>query len=376
MLEFVEGETLAARLERGAIPLAEALPLARQIAEGLDAAHEKRIIHRDLKPANIKITPAGTIKVLDFGLAKLTEADASELGPQTVSTATRAGLILGTAAYMSPEQARGQAIDQRTDLWAFGCVLYEMLTGQPAFARSTVTDTLAAVIDQDVTWKLLPSVTPPSATKLLRRCLAKDRRQRLSDARDARLDLDDALHESTAPIVAVPSANRWRRWGVFGVAALATIAAVASASWMLRGAPSAPRTMRSTLLLGEGYQMVVQSRHQIDISPDGTKIVYAGNGRLYLRSLGEFDARPIPGTDEGAMEPQFSPDGLSLAFYAASDNTVKRIAVTGGIATTVYPALIEGISWRADGITFVSAAPGRGQGEAVILRVSPVGGHA
>src|SRR5207253_8020873 len=203
VLELVEGETLADRVQRGPVSVADALTIARQIADALDAAHEKGIVHRDLKPANVKITPDGVVKVLDFGLAKAAGGDSTpdlSQSPTLTVGATRDGIILGTAAYMSPEQARGRPVDKRADLWAFGVVLYEMLTGQPAFTGDTVSDTIAAILDREPDWAALPADAPASVRTLIRRCLAKDRRQRIADISVAHFVLDDPT--SPAPITA------------------------------------------------------------------------------------------------------------------------------------------------------------------------------
>ena len=239
-MEFVEGTTLADRIARGPIAPSEALRIASQIAEALEAAHEQGIVHRDLKPANVKVRPDGMVKVLDFGLAKVVEptndADLSRL-PTVTSPAmmTNAGVILGTAAYMSPEQARGQSVDKRTDIWAFGCVLYEMLTGRPVFGGRTVTDVVAAILEREPDWKLLPDSVPAGIRRLMRRCLAKDPRTRLHDIADARLEIDDARtgiqHE---PNAASPQRTR----GFAGVVLLSIAAATAAAllTWFVMGA--------------------------------------------------------------------------------------------------------------------------------------------
>jgi len=234
VLELVEGGTLADRIQRGPVPVTDALTIARQIADALDAAHEKGIIHRDLKPANIKITPGGIVKVLDFGLAK---AAPDELQSSTVAMgATREGTILGTAAYMSPEQARGQAVDKRTDIWAFGCVLYEMLTGHAAFPGETVSDTIVAILEREPDWAALPATTPPMVARLLHRGLEKDTKRRLRDIGDARAELDDAWAGGKASPMVASARSRWSRWAAIILVALAS----ALAGWGLRHLSPAP----------------------------------------------------------------------------------------------------------------------------------------
>ena len=240
VLELVEGETLADRIQRGPVPVDEALTIARQIADALDAAHEKGIIHRDLKPANIKVTPGGVVKVLDFGLAK---AATGELQSPTVTVgSTQEGTILGTAAYMSPEQARGQAVDKRTDIWAFGCVLYEMLTGLVAFPGETVSDTIVAILEREPDWAALPATTPPMVARLLKRGLEKDPKRRLRDIADARAELDDALEGGKAPAMGVgrptvvSAHSQWSRWAAIILIAVAS----ALAGWGVRRPNPAP----------------------------------------------------------------------------------------------------------------------------------------
>ena len=240
VLELVEGETLADRIQRGPAPVTDALTLARQIADALDAAHEKGIIHRDLKPANIKVTPGGVVKVLDFGLAK---AAAGELQSSSVTVGgTQEGTILGTAAYMSPEQARGQAVDKRTDIWAFGCVLYEMLTGHVAFPGETVSDTIVAILEREPDWAALPAATPPLVVRLLHRGLEKDIKRRLRDIGDVRAELDDALQGGKAPAIVVgrptvvSAHSRWSRWAAIVLLALAS----ALTGWGVRHLNPAP----------------------------------------------------------------------------------------------------------------------------------------
>ena len=372
VLELVEGPTLADRIARGRIPLDEALPIVRQIVEALEAAHEQGIIHRDLKPANIKVRDDGTVKVLDFGLAKALEpagvaSSTASLSPTITTPAmTQTGIILGTAAYMSPEQAKGKPADKRSDFWAFGCVLYEMLTGARAFGGEDISDTLAAVLRDEPDWRALPAETPASIRRLLRRCLEKDRRRRLADAADARLDLDEAAAESTAPIPA-PIASKpvprplWKRAAPIVAAVL--IGALAAGSVVRRFTPAvAPSVARFTLTLPEGQEYTNTGRPVVAISPDGTRIAYVANQRLYARALWEAEAKPIAGTDFGSaiLNPVFSPDGQMIAFWQIADATIKRIALVGGAAVTICRATAPfGMSWTRDGVLI-------GQGDRIV----------
>ena len=372
VLELVEGPTLADRIARGRIPLDEAMPMARQIAEALEAAHEQGIIHRDLKPANIKVRDDGTVKVLDFGLAKALEpagvaSSTASLSPTITTPAmTQAGIILGTAAYMSPEQAKGKPADRRSDLWAFGCVLYEMLTGARAFAGEDVGDTLAAVLRGEPDWRKLSTETPAPIRRLLRRCLEKDRRRRLADAADARLELDEAVAEWTAPILA-PIASKpvprpvWKRAAPIVAAGL--IGALAAGAIVRRFTPAvAPSVARFPLMLPDGQQFTNTGRPVVAISPDGTRIAYVANQRLYTRALWEAEAEPIAGTDFGSaiLNPVFSPDGQMIAFWQIADATIKRIALVGGAAVTICRATAPfGMSWTRDGVLI-------GQGDRIV----------
>jgi Tol biopolymer transport system component len=371
VLELVDGETLEARIQRGALPIDEALTIAREIAEALEAAHEKGIIHRDLKPANIALTANDRVKVLDFGLAKPSEALAGTGGvdalnsPTITSPAmTALGVILGTAAYMSPEQARGRAADKRTDVWAFGCVLFEMLTGKRAFSGDDVSDTVAAVLKSAPDWKLLPPSLPPAVRLLLEGCLEKNHCERISDFSTARFALKPS--STASPDVTVQTRPAQSTAGV----AFLVLAAVAAGAGLAIGlqprqpTPHLPVT-RFAIPEPEGKQLTLP-RRVMAVSPDGTRIVYGAGGQLYLRSLANVESRPIPGADP-SIEPAFSPDGESIVFWA--EPGLKKIAVTGGtsVGVCVTAPAPFGIDWTDSGIVFVQ--PG-----VAIMRVSANGG--
>jgi serine/threonine-protein kinase len=389
VLELIEGDTLAARIYQsggrqgvGGLPIDDAVTIARQIAEALEAAHEKGIIHRDLKPANVKITPDGLVKVLDFGIAKLPPGNARDAESPDQSTLTvadtREGLIIGTAAYMSPEQARGQTIDKRTDVWAFGCVMYEMLSGRAAFARKTSTDTLAAILESEPDWRALPDTTPPGMRRLLRRCLAKDPKYRLRDIGDARLELADVLTTVDAESIGVPSgsAQASRRWRqiVVGVGLVALGAASALLWTFSRPAvqPPSPALTRTMITLPSDQELDTRGgAHPLAIAPDGRRIAYVadagGRTQLYIRSMDAFEPKPIAET-EGAQYPFFSPDGEWVAFFAAGK--LKRVAVRGGSPLTICDAPIvgNGATWSPDGTIVFDP------GNAGLLRVAATGG--
>ncbi len=357
VLELVEGATLADRVANGSIPIDEVLSLARQIAEALEAAHERGIIHRDLKPANIKIKPDGTVKVLDFGLAKTVApaqrgAGVSQSPTITTPAMTEAGLILGTAAYMAPEQAKGLEADKRSDVWAFGCVLYEMLTGSRPFKGDDVSDTLAAVLLRDPDWKLLPPRLPPPIHLLLRRCLERDRRRRMSDVAGALFAIDEAAGATVSPI---PHASS-RRLAYAGwvVAALVTAALLVAA--LLRRAPSDTPEMRLQLMTPP-----TTDPFSFALSPDGRSVVFQarvdGRVQLWLRPLELDEARPLTGTD-GASLPFWSPDSRSVGFFSSGE--LKRFDLEGGFARTLAsaPNPRRG-AWHSDGtIVFGAASAG------------------
>ena len=368
ILELVEGPTLAERLGGGPLPVREALSVARQIAEALDAAHEKGIVHRDLKPANIKVTPDGIVKVLDFGIAKMRAPDEAAVEASTVTTVgTRAGALLGTAAYMSPEQARGQAVDKRTDIWAFGCVLFEMLTGRAAFAGETVSDTIARVLEREPDWERLPSTTPANVRRLLRRCLEKDPKQRLRDIGDARVDLDE--RSGIAPELPRTGLLGSRRaialWAAIGVAVTAAVAG--AIGWVLKPT-STPVISRFSHVLDQDLPFTDASRSLAAVAPDGSAVVYTAGGRLYRRALNELDAYPIRGTDGAPSAPFFSPDGQTLGYWDAAAGELRRIAVGGATPVSLTRATaLYGANWERDGTIVYGQQDG-------IWRVSGNGG--
>jgi Tol biopolymer transport system component/aminoglycoside phosphotransferase (APT) family kinase protein len=393
VLELVAGETLADRLGRGPIPLAEAIGFARQIAGALEAAHGRGIVHRDLKPANIKITPAGQIKILDFGLAKVfdvtdptsssSQAVAANSPTFTSPAMTKRGVILGTAAYMSPEQARGQAVGTQADIWAFGCVLYEMLTGQPAFDGATVTDVLAAVVRSDPEWSRLPRETPSGTRTVLRRSLQKDTRQRWHHIADARLELDDVGAEPATPTAAPAAARPGGARLPWMIAAVAGLTAIGLGAALMRGveAPVTPK-MRVSIETPPYLDPLA-----LALSPDGQKIVFGGvdgaSSRLWLRLLGEMTARPLSGTELGTL-PFWSPDSRSIAFFA--DARLKRLDLGANVTTTLAGAPIgAGGTWNRDGVIvfapsvtgplFQVPAGGGGTTQITTLQVPSETGH-
>jgi serine/threonine-protein kinase len=378
VLEVVEGETLADRLStiRTGLPLSEALAIARQIVEALETAHEKGIVHRDLKPANIKIRPDGVVKVLDFGLAKLLQNGPSTIPDLThsltlVAAGTFPGVILGTAGYMSPEQAKGDEADQRSDMFSLGCILYEMLTGRRAFEGDTASEILAGVLKSEVDFAALPAGFNPRLIDLLRRCLEKNPKQRWHAAADVRIELDAVM--GRAQVVNEPRQTAgkphrmWKR--ALPVTASLLIAALGSgySVWMLKPAP--PRSVtRFVIPLPEGQRFTDEIGQLVAISSDGTNVVYVANERLYLRRMSDVEARAIPGSEGNASSPVFSPDGLTVAFYSVAEGALKRLDINGGTPSTIAKmGRPFGLSWSEQGIVFSQLRQG-------ILRVPITGG--
>jgi eukaryotic-like serine/threonine-protein kinase len=357
VLELVEGETLADRIKAGPIPVEESLKLALQIAEALEAAHEKGVIHRDLKPANIEVTPEGNVKVLDFGLAKAFAGEQAELNPSNSPTlsdmATRQGMILGTAAYMSPEQAKGKTVDRKADIWAFGCVLYEMLTGQAAFQGEDVTEILAAVVKGTANLDLLPANLHPRVREVVIRCLQKDLKKRYHDIADVRYEIEQA---STDPggVLVQPVTGMQTRMGLRSIlpwvaAALVLGAIIAGvAVWKLK--PSELRqVMRSEYSLPEGQQFSNLSSSLLALSPDGMQYVFVTAEGLNLRSLDEFNAKLIVDTGTSPANPFFSPDGKWVGYFSVADSKLKKIAISGGAPIALCDASsFAGGSWGTD----------------------------
>ena len=355
VLELAEGQTLADRIKAGPIPIEESLKLALQIAEALEAAHEKGVIHRDLKPANIKVSPEGKVKVLDFGLAKAYAGEAAEVNlsnsPTLSDIATQQGIILGTAAYMSPEQARGKPVDRRTDIWAFGCVLFEMLTGQAAFQGEDVTEVLASVVKGGANLDLLPANLHPRAREVISRCLQKDLRRRYQGIADASYEIEQAL-ANPGGILAQPvnstASKRKLRLGLPWVAAIILLTTILSGMMVWKFKPPELRgATRFEYSLPEGQQFTNTAGTLLAVSPDGRQYVYVTAEGLYLRSLGEFNAKLIVGTGTSPSEPFFSPDGKWIGYVANSK--LKKIAITGGAPETLCDVSgFTGGSWGTD----------------------------
>lgn len=380
VMELVPGDTLADRLRRGPIPVGEALGMAAQIAEALAAAHEKGVIHRDLKPANIKVTPEGKVKVLDFGLARGSAGETAEDASNSPTMSlgmTEQGMILGTAAYMSPEQARGRAVTTASDMFAFGAVLFELLTGKQVFHGDHVSDILAAVLRAEPDWSRLPANTPPTIRRLLQRCLRKEHRQRWQSATDARIEIEEALTNtvSTGPVAAT-RVRPLGRWTVPAGVALLVLACGATGVfvWNLRPAPSPQPVARLVMPLPSDEQLAMNSA--LALSPDGTLLAYVGgadatnNRQIYTRALDTFEIKPLSGTT-GAQAPFFSPDGQMIGFFAAGK--LRKVSIHGGSVQdicAVARALTAAGTWGADDtIIFGSSA------SAGLYQVSAAGGE-
>ncbi len=383
VMEVVEGETLAERLSRGPLPLKSALELALPIAEALEAAHERGILHRDLKPSNVKLPPEGGVKVLDFGLAKTLEPDGSsdEGIPSSLATLpkrvekTDTGVAIGTAPYMSPEQARGETVNRRTDVWAFGCILFEMLTGRRAFPGATRSDSLAAVLEHEPDWESLPRETPDALRRILKRCLQKEKKNRVRDIADVKLELEELLSEISSGRGVLP--HRPRKIGAVAIAGVAALVAFSAfAIWVLR--PNAPpadiRVPRFQLSLPRGVSLlgVSSSVSVLAISPDGGNVAFVGCSddlgcQLYFRGASKIDARPLPGTEEASC-PFFSPDGRFIAFGA--QGKLKKIDLDNGVVVTLAEApQLRGGSWGEDGTILFT------RGLAGLFSVSAEGGE-
>jgi Tol biopolymer transport system component len=372
VMEVVDGPTLADRIEQGPVPVAEALAIARQIGSALEAAHEQGIVHRDLKPANVKVRPDGTVKVLDFGLAKALDPTASSdvnvmNSPTLTQHATQLGLILGTAAYMAPEQAKGKKVDRRADIWAFGVVLFEMLAGERAFKGDDVSDVLAAVLRQDIDWRALPLDTPAKVRRVLERCLERDPKQRLRDIGDVWIGMDEPDQPAVpVAVTASPSRSatfwRWLPW------AAAFVVAAGSVAWSLsrRAEPAPTLVTRSAQIVKDFSLFVATSR-------DGTRLAYAVAGGqntsagIVLRMLDQFDGRVVPGTEGGAF-PLFSPDGQWIAYADLADQKIKKIPISGGTSIAICEGSFQsGGAWSDDGVIVFPGAKG-------LMRVSADGG--
>ena len=390
VMELVEGPTLADRLARGAIPVREALDIGRQIAGALEAAHERGVIHRDLKPANVKVRDDGTVKVLDFGLAKAFDpdpsdpaADLSQSPTITTPAATRAGTLLGTAAYMSPEQAKGRPVDKRTDVWAFGCVLFELLTGQRAFHGDDVSDTLAEILKGEPQWQALPADTPPSIRRLMTRCLARDRKQRVPDISVARFEIEDALSPSTMAAASSPSGETTAGRGPTTLVALASLLAGAAlafgvSSW-LREARAADAVRRFALPLDAFQRFTSTANQPLTLSRDGRRLLYVAQdgtaSRLWVRSLDRLEAVSLQSAGESVGAVMVSPDGAWAAYADAASGTLKKVRIDTDASVAITPPAssaaggFRGGTWGTSGTIVFATSTNPG-----LMQVSDAGG--
>ena len=358
VLELVEGPTLAEQLAQGPLPFEDALAVARQIASALDGAHEQGVVHRDLKPANIKVRGDGTVKVLDFGLAKALDRDTApsdaSMSPTLSLAGTRVGMILGTAAYMAPEQARGKVVDKRADIWAFGCVLFEMLAGRKPFDGSDVSEILAGVIKSDPAWALLPAETPAAVRRLLTRCLQKDPKRRLRDVGDAALEIDEALAAGAVDGAAHASGPRSRERPAWAVMLLVAVTAAVALTMAMRSTPSAAPELR--LQIDTPPPASIALAMGFSVSPDGGTVAFQGRGetaaQIFVRRLGSESAEPVPNTERAGTMVQWSPDSRSLLFTA--DRKLRRVDIAGGNLQIVADTPSGfGASWGATGTVLV-----------------------
>jgi Tol biopolymer transport system component len=379
VMELVEGSTLAERIAQGPIPVQEALPIARQIAEALEAAHGQGIIHRDLKPANIKVRDDGTVKVLDFGLAKAFDPSASSGAGATMSPTlsihgTEAGIILGTAAYMAPEQARGKGVDTRADIWAFGVVLYEMLTGRRPFDGDDLSITLAAVLKADPDWQVLPLATPASLRRMLSRCLRKDPKDRLQAIGDARVEIAELINGVTDPVTTpiVPAGQLWRRTITAAAAVFLSGAIAFAIGWFAaRRTVTPPRVWRFQITPPSSAALTINGiGRDVALTPDGSRLIYVGaNGTtLFVRPIDQLEATPL--VRGGALrDPFVSPDAQWVGFFDGPQ-TLKKVALNGGPAVliTQVDSFEQGATWSPDGTIIVAVT------ETGLQRVSADGG--